>query len=242
MDPRWKGLRDAARAQLTQRDYSKPSPAERLATSGLEVGEILAAHPAELTPAWIPGVRLFPRTVYAQRHRGLFGELARRDEGALAEIGFWPAQWASAHMYAGTAKGFHIHPPYVPAGTEPSAWFRKLYIEEPERYELRPYALEQWDVMFFLSGHTEMLLVDEREGMERRVMRFLVDGDNHRGKNNAGLIIPPGVAHALRAEGPENVVMVYGTSTKFDPANEGRIASGIECAPLPADWTEYFGG
>jgi hypothetical protein len=34
--------------------------------------------------------------------------------------------------------------------------------------------------------------------------------------------------------------MVYGTSTTFVPANEGRIASSVEAAPLPAVWQEYL--
>jgi dTDP-4-dehydrorhamnose 3,5-epimerase-like enzyme len=143
-------------------------------------------------------------------------------------------------MYANTAKGFHIHPPYVPEGEAVEAWFRRLYVEEPANYGLRAYDREQWDVMFFAQGAVEMLLVDERAGMDRRMMRFLIEGDDHRGPNNAGVVIPPGVAHALRAEGTKDVIMVYGTSTKFDPAFEGRIASGVESAPLPQEWQAYL--
>jgi dTDP-4-dehydrorhamnose 3,5-epimerase-like enzyme len=90
--------------------------------------------------------------------------------------------------------------------------------------------------MFFVQGSVEMLLVDERAGMERRVMRFIVEGDDHRGLNNAGVVIPAGVAHALRVEGATNAIMVYGTSTQFDPSFEGRIADGVERAPLPVEW------
>ena len=39
------------------------------------------------SPAW----RFFARRIFPQRHRGFFGEFARRDEGRLAEIGLWPA-------------------------------------------------------------------------------------------------------------------------------------------------------
>jgi hypothetical protein len=35
--------------------------------------------------------------------------------------------------------------------------------------------------------------------------------------------------------------MVYGTSTSFDQAFEGRIAAGVESAPLPEEWTKYAG-
>ena len=46
----------------------------------------------------------------------------------------------------------------------------------------------------------------------------------------SGVVVPPGVAHAIRAEGSEDVIMVYGTSTIFHPSSEGRIASEIETA------------
>jgi len=95
--------------------------------------------------------------------------------------------------------------------------------------------------MFFLQGRVEMILCDVRAGLPRRVMRLFVDGDNHRGSNNAAVVIPPGVAHAIRAEGAEDVIMVYGTSTIFHPEFEGRIASEIESAELPESWREFLG-
>ncbi len=78
-----------------------------------------------------------------------------------------------------------------------------------------------------------MILRDVRAGLPSRTMRFFVDGDNHRSADNVGIVIPPGVAHAIRAEGSEDVIMVYGTSTTFRPEFEGRIASEIETAQLP---------
>jgi len=74
-----------------------------------------------------------------------------------------------------------------------------------------------------------------------RTMRFFVDGDNHPGGNNVGIVVPPGVAHAIRVEGSEDVVMVYGTSTSLYREFEGRIASVIETAPLPDDWAKFLG-
>ena len=241
MSDLWHSLNPAARERLGQRDYSQKSTAERLATTGLEAGELIAKR-AELATAWIPGVELFGRKIFPQRHRGMFGELARMDEGALHAIGFWPRQWATARMFAGTAKGFHIHPPHIPAEQTPAAWFQRLFVEEPASYHLRPYDREQWDVMFFVQGNIEMILVDERAGMPRRIMRFLIEGDDQRGPNNAAVVIPSGVAHALRAEGSRDVITVYGTSTKFDPHAEGRIASGVESAPLPEEWQKYLEG
>jgi dTDP-4-dehydrorhamnose 3,5-epimerase-like enzyme len=240
----WKGLEAGARARLSQRDYSQKSFPQRLATSGVEVRELLAADrsQADIAAAWIPGVEFFSRRIFPQRQRGFFGEFARRDEGILAKIGLWPTQWATARMFSGTAKGFHIHPPHIPEGTAPEAWFKRLFIDEPANYSLRHYDKEQWDVMFFIQGNVEMILVDERAGMPRRVMRYIIEGDDLRGPNNAAVIIPSGVAHALRAEGSQDLIMVYGTSTKFEPAFEGRIASDVESAPLPAEWQGYIEG
>jgi dTDP-4-dehydrorhamnose 3,5-epimerase-like enzyme len=238
MTSRWNALNPAAQTALTQRDYSVRSLAERLATVGVEAGEV-AGKNSELKDAWIPGVEIFQRRIYPQRHRGCFGEFVRRDEGPLAAIKLWPRQWATARMFAGTAKGFHIHPPYIPDGISAETWFQQLFVPSPAQAE-RPYDREQWDVMFFVQGNIEMLLVDERAGLPRRIMRFIIEGDDRRGPNNAGVVIPAGVAHALRAEGSTDAIMVYGTSTPFDPTFEGRIADSVERAPLPDDWQRYL--
>lgn len=230
LDKRWRGIRASARARLEERDYSGRSRA---------AGDFLRAENPE--PVAIPGVEILPRTVYQQRGRGYFGEFARASEGRMHAIGLWPRQWATACMFAGTAKGFHIHPPAIPEGTAPADWFRALYGDAPEDYSRRPYADEQWDAMFFVQGRAEMLLVDEREGLDRSKMRFFIDGDDIPGPNNAGLVIPAGVAHAIRSVNGTDLIMVYGTSTVFEPKAEGRLASGIEKHALPADWQDYFG-
>jgi dTDP-4-dehydrorhamnose 3,5-epimerase-like enzyme len=238
----WQGLAAEARAALVTRDYSASTFSQQLADAGMEAGKLAAADrtSAEVREAWIPGVEIFPRTIYPQRHRGSFGEFVRRDEGPLARIGFWPAQWANARMFAQTAKGFHIHPPSIPDGTAPADWMRRCFVEEPENYSLRRYEHEQWDVMFFVQGVAEMILCDVRAGMPARTMRLFVDGDNHRGANNAGVVVPAGVAHAIRVEGSEDVIMVYGTSTSFRPEFEGRIASDVETATLPESWQKFL--
>jgi dTDP-4-dehydrorhamnose 3,5-epimerase-like enzyme len=238
----WQGLAAEARTALVMRDYTSQTFSQQLAGAGIEVGKLASADrtSAEIREAWIPGVEIFPRTIYPQRHRGSFGEFVRRDEGVLARIGFWPAQWANARMFAQTAKGFHLHPPSIPEGTAPADWLRRCFVEEPENYSLRRYEHEQWDVMFFVQGVAEMILRDVRAGFPPRTMRFFVDGDNHRGVNNAGVVVPPGVAHAIRVEGSEDVIMVYGTSTSFRPDFEGRIASDVETAPLPESWQRFL--
>lgn len=238
-DNRWKGLKASARARLETRDYSKDALARRLAGNGVGAGEVIQGR-AELDDAWIPGVELFPRRVFQQKGRGYFAELTRLNEGVLDRIGLAPQQWASALMHRDSAKGFHIHPPFIPEGVSAGQWFRDLFVVAPEDYSRRPYGSEQWDVMFFLTGICEMILVDEREGLTRRIMRFSIAGDSRPGNDNAAVVIPPGVSHALRSIGNEDLIMVYGTSTTFNPDWEGRIESGIENAPLPMDWTDYL--
>jgi dTDP-4-dehydrorhamnose 3,5-epimerase-like enzyme len=238
----WEGLTAEARKALVMRDYAPQSFAERLAGSGIEAGKLATADRGsrEVREAWIPGVEIFPRTIHHQRHRGVFGEFVRRDAQPLERIGFWPAQWANARMFAQSAKGFHVHPPSIPDRTKPHDWLRRLFLEEPENYALRRYAHEQWDVMFFVQGVVEMILRDVRAGLPTRTMRFFVDGDNHPGANNVGIVVPPGIAHAIRVEGSEDVIMVYGTSTSFQPEFEGRIGSEIETATLPESWVKFL--
>jgi dTDP-4-dehydrorhamnose 3,5-epimerase-like enzyme len=234
-------LRTETQARLEKRDYAKGTLGEQVRTVGVDAGKLIGAARDLLTEEWIPGVEIFPRAIYPQRHRGFFGEFAREGEGVCGKIGFWPKQWATARMYAGTAKGFHIHPPCIPAGVTAADWSKRCFIEEPDNFALRNYRAEQWDMMFFIQGTCEFLLVDERAGLPRRIMRLWIDGDDLRGPNNVGLIIPPGVAHALRGEGSKDLIMVYGTSTCFNPDWEGRIASDIERALLPPEWENYLG-
>lgn len=238
----WHGLTGQAQKALATRDYRLQSFAARVAGVGIEAGKLAAADraSAECRDIWIPGVEIFPRQIHYQRHRGVFGEFARRDEGVLQRIGFWPGQWANARMFAQTAKGFHVHPPSIPQGTSPADWMRRLFIDEPENYGLRRYAEEQWDVMFFVHGVADMILRDVRAGLPTRTMRFFIDGDNHPGANNVGIVLPPGVAHAIRVEGSEDLIMVYGTSTSFRPEFEGRIASDVETAALPESWERFL--
>jgi dTDP-4-dehydrorhamnose 3,5-epimerase-like enzyme len=238
----WQGIDAIARDAVSSRDYRTVSLAQELSQRGVDASELAAADRSqrEIKEAWIPGVEIFPRKVHPQRHRGLFGEFVRRDEGILAQIGLWPKQWSAARMFSGTAKGFHVHPPSIPEDSDAVDWLRRLYVDEPDNYSVRSYDKEQWDVMFFIQGRVEIILCDIRAGLPRRVMRFFADGDNRRSDNNVGVIIPPGVAHAIRVEGTEDAVMVYGTSTVFQPEFEGRIASEVEGAALPESWQKFL--
>ena len=238
----WQGINPRAQDALSTRNYRIESFGQELSERGVEASQLTTAERKnpEIEKAWIPGVEIFSRKIHAQRHRGFFGEFVRRDEGILSQIGFWPKQWSASRMFAQTAKGFHVHPPSIPKGTTAADWLRRLFIDEPDNYSLRRYDEEQWDVMFFLQGRAETILCDLRIGLSRRIMRFFVDGDNHRSSNNVGIVVPPGVAHAIRAEGSEEVIMVYGTSTIFHPEFEGRIASEIETAQLPESWQQFL--
>lgn len=232
----WRGLQPGVTDALITRDYRAPALATQLAGVGVEAGQIVSAKRRSLARVWIPGVEIFRRAIHMQRHRGLFGEFARRDEGVLGDLKFWPKQWATARMYANTAKGFHVHPPFVPEEEDPARWLRRRFAKKGSAN----YEAEQWDVMFFVQGRVEMILRDVREGFRRRIMHFFIDGDNHRGPNNVAVVIPPGVAHALRVEGSEDAIMVYGTSTNFEPDFEGRIASDVESALLPESWRSFL--
>ena len=234
----WRALSDDARKSLESRSYAKKDVATALGTSGVDASQLLDN--SELGDVWIPGVEIFSRRVFQQRHRGYFAEFSRKTDGRLNEIGMWPQQWATALMFANTAKGFHIHPPHIPEGEEPAAWFQKLFVENPDDYSARPYDKEQWDAMFFIRGICEMFLIDERDGMPRRKMRFFIEGDQMPGANNVGVVIPSGVAHALRVASSEDLIMVYGTSTTFVPEFEGRIESWVEQDNMPEDWRRYW--
>ncbi len=238
----WRGLSKGAQESISMRDYSSGEFARQLAEVGMDAGKLTTVErsAAEVRDAWIPGVEIFPRTIHPQRHRGSFGEFMRRDEGVVAKIGLWPKQWAAARMFAQSAKGFHVHPPSVPEGVEPADWFHRLFVADPRDYTLRHYDDEQWDIMFFVQGVAEMILRESRAGMPPRTMRFFVDGDNRRSNNNVAVIIPPGVAHAIRVEGSEDLITVYGTSTSFQAEFEGRIASDIETATLPDSWQRFL--
>ena len=237
----WVGLNPSARKALAPRDYKAGSVAQRLSAGGVDAGELASGRgKADLKKAWIPGVEIFAREVHPQRHRGSFGELAREGQGVLGKIKLWPRQWSAACMFANSAKGFHIHPPHIPNGETAEKWLKRLCVNQSQNYSLRPYDREQWDIMFFLHGRAEIFLRDVRAGLPMRNMRFFVDGDNHRSRNNVGVVIPPGVAHAIRAEGSEDVIMVYGTSTTFQPDFEGRIASEVETADLPPSWRKFL--
>jgi dTDP-4-dehydrorhamnose 3,5-epimerase-like enzyme len=238
----WQGINARAQDELSTRNYRIESFEQELSERGVEASQLATAERKNraIEKGWIPGVEIFSRKIYPQRHRGSFGEFVRRDEGILGQIGLWPKQWSAARMFAQTAKGFHVHPPSIPDGAPAADWLRRLFIDEPDNYSLRRYDEEQWDVMFFLQGRAETILCDVRIGLSKRIMRFFVDGDNHRSSNNIGIVIPPGVAHAIRAEGSEDVIMVYGTSTIFTPQFEGRIASEIETAELPPGWRKFL--
>lgn len=239
-DDCWKGLKLSARSQLETRDYSKAPLARQLGSVGIGASEAIHSR-SDLDEVWIPGVEIFSRRVHHQKSRGYFSELTRLSEGVLHQIGLSPQQWASALMHRDSSKGFHIHPPYIPYGVTASNHFRELFIDSPEDYSRRSYEKEQWDVMFFLTGICEMILVDEREGLTRQVMRVTITGDSFTGSDNAAVVIPPGVSHALRCIGNEDLIMVYGTSTTFNPDWEGRIASGVENAPVTDEWSDYLG-
>ncbi len=241
-DTLWRGLTAEARKSLENKDYAARSLSERVVEPGVMAGELvqLASQGKEARAVWIPGVEIFPRRVFRQLHRGTFAECARQDEGPLHRIAFWPKQWSTSRIFAGCAKGIHVHPPHVPAGRQAADWFRMLYAAGADNFHQRPYDQEQWDVWFFVQGTVEVVLIDLREGLPRRVMRFYVDGEERPGANNVAVVIPAGVGHGLRVEGSQDAILLYGTSTTFQPEFEGRIASEVETRALPGPWQSFI--
>src|SRR4051812_5081972 len=156
-DKLWRGLNASARKMLRPRDYNDGDLSARVTARGLDAGELVSLDrtSAAVREVWIPGVEVFKRTIYPQRHRGVFGEFVRRDEGVLAKIGLWPVQWSNARMFAGSAKGFHVHPPHIPDDTTAADWMKRLFLDGPDTYSTRPYDREQWDVIFFVQGVAE---------------------------------------------------------------------------------------
>ncbi len=109
---RWQALDPGVRKALVERDYSAPSLGQRIAEAGIEAGQLAGADRSDpaMAQAWIPGVEVFARTIHPQRHRGVFGEFVRRDEGPLAKIGLWPQQWADRPDVCPDREGFSYSP------------------------------------------------------------------------------------------------------------------------------------
>src|SRR5947207_13298834 len=101
----WQGIDSGARGNLNTRDYRTASFTPALSQRCVDAGELAAANRSqrEINDAWLPGVEIFARKVYPQRHRGLFGEFVRREEGILARIGGWPTQCSDARLFCATA-------------------------------------------------------------------------------------------------------------------------------------------
>ena len=216
--------------------------AEQLAGNGVEAGKLAAADRTdpEVAKAWIPGVEIFARTIYPQRHRGLFGEFVRRDEGVLAEIGLWPqAMVGRADVRPDRERFSHSSAEHSRRDERRTNGSGGSLSTSRRIIRCGRYDEEQWDVMFFVQGVAEMILRDVRAGLPARTMRFFIDGDNHRGPNNVG------GGHSARRGARDSgrrfggVIMVYGTSTSFRPEFEGRIASEVETAPLPESWQKF---
>ena len=235
----WLGLNESARKALVARDYETAALGPRLAEIGLEARDLIALdrRRPEIKRLWIPGVEIFSRTIHRQAHRGLFGEMVRQDEGVLATIGLWPKQWSAARMFAHSAKGFHVHPPFIPAETTAENWHRRLFVAQSKDFSLRRYDEEQWDVMFFIQGRAEMILQRCAEGTSDANDAFFHRRRRSSGRGQCGGRHPAGSGacdSCWKARG--DVIMVYGTSTKFRPEFEGRIASEVEEAALPKSW------
>src|SRR5437867_10968359 len=101
----WQGVDADARKALSSRNYATQSLAQGLSMRGVDAGQLAAAdrNEREVEGAWIPVVEIFPRKIHPHRHRGSFGECARRYAGIVAASGCWAKQWWGARMLARSA-------------------------------------------------------------------------------------------------------------------------------------------
>jgi hypothetical protein len=107
-------LQPAAVAALSTRDYRAPALAKRLAGGGVEAGQIVSANRRSLAAVWIPGVEISRAPSMCNGSVDCSENWPAGMKGVLGSLKFWPKQWATARMFANTAKGFHVHPPFVP--------------------------------------------------------------------------------------------------------------------------------
>src|SRR5438270_11263277 len=79
----WQGIDRAAQDALSVRNYRSASFAQELAQRGVDAGELVAAdrNQREIKEVWIPGVEIFARKVYPQRHVGASRNLCGATKG-----------------------------------------------------------------------------------------------------------------------------------------------------------------
>ena len=127
----------------------------------------------EIGDAWIPGVEIFPRRdLSAAAPRLLRRIRARRAKACSGRSASGRSNGPPRASSPARPKASTFTRRTSPPAPTPEAWFRRLFIDEPANYALRPYDREQWDAMFFLQGNVEMILVDERAGLPRRRHAF----------------------------------------------------------------------
>ena len=133
------------------------------------------------------------------------------------------------------------------ASTEHSArydrrkWLRRLFVRSPENYSLRRYDDEQWDVMFFLQGTVEMICAMcvpafPSASCVSSSMAIIIAA-----ATMSEWSFHPASRTPFAWKAAEDVIMVYGTSTIFQPEFEGRIVSDVESAELPESWRKFRG-
>jgi dTDP-4-dehydrorhamnose 3,5-epimerase len=97
------------------------------------------------------------------------------------------------------------------------------------------YHLHQYDCWTVVTGMLQVALVDLRRDSRTCGRRnTLYVGDRRPWQ----VLIPPGIAHGYKVIGPESAVIVYATSSFYDPSDELRIR--FDDARLNYDWETQF--
>ena len=119
---------------------------------------------------------------------------------------------------------------FPPATTQVSATVTYPGIVKAFHYHLRQY--DCWTVV---TGMLQIALADVRKGSPTFGQRNTLYVGNSR---TWQVLIPPGVAHGYKVIGTESAVLVYVTSSFYDPADECRMA--YDDRHLNYDWETQF--
>jgi dTDP-4-dehydrorhamnose 3,5-epimerase len=97
------------------------------------------------------------------------------------------------------------------------------------------YHLRQSDCWTVVKGMLQIALVDVRRDSRSFGQRNTLYVGNSRAWQ---ILIPPGVAHGYKVIGTESAVLVYVTSSFYDPTDECRVAHDDH--HLNYDWETQF--
>jgi dTDP-4-dehydrorhamnose 3,5-epimerase len=126
--------------------------------------------------------------------------------------------------------GHGLSAEFRPATTQVSATVTYPGIVKAFHYHLR-----QSDCWTVVKGMLQIALADVRKGSPTFGQRNTLYVGNSR---TWQILIPPGVAHGYKVIGTEAAVLVYVTSSFYDPSDECRVP--YDDQSLNYDWETQF--